>query len=233
MKSKVLIFVILAAGIVGVGLIRTVSKSRNQKKVPNNNQIQWHIQEAKNQGLKKVSIPAPTADYQGSGDSDIAKALSQYTVVVAEPTEFRTYDYTPNDLITWQKFRTLETLTDIRPPQCFECNSLSPPPDLLPLLAGEFLVPRQGGTIQRDGVELTQSEPSFPPFERGQKYLMLISLYPSGLALTAGGPVGVFRISENGKLAPLTDEPHQLRDGIKNKYKDSLDEVRIRIKKSL
>lgn len=230
MKLKVLVLIIVAVGIVGLGLMSTISKARRQKRVPQDNQIQWHIQEAKNQGRKQVTIQSPIADYLGSADYDIDKALSEYMVVVASPIESRTYEHSPNSLITWHKFTTVESLTNNRPPLCFECNSLLPPPDMLPLLAGEFLVPRAGGTIRKDGVELTEVEPTFPPFKKGQKYLMLISLYPSGVALTAGGPVGIFPVDDSGTLTPLTEEPHKLKEGIKRNFQGSLHQLRTKAK---
>lgn len=103
---------------------------------------------------------------------------------------------------------------------------------MLPVLADEFLVPRVGGTIEREGVELTQEEPSFPPFRQGQKYLMLISVYPSALAITAGGPNGVFLLDDNERLAPLSDEPHQIKEGMKNRFQSSLGQLKSRVKES-
>lgn len=232
MNFKFLALVVVAAGVLGIGLIHTAYKSRLQKLVPNKNQIQWHIQEAKNQGHRKVSIQAPVADYLGSADEDIGKALSEYTVVVAEQVESRTYEHTPDTLITWHKFKILEPLSDIRPPLCPGCISLSLPPDMFPLLSGEFLVPRAGGTIERDGIELTQVEPSFPPFKQRQKYLMLISLYPSAIAITAGGPIGVFRVDDDERLTALSEEPHQIKEGIKNRFQGSLRQVRMGVKES-
>ena len=197
MKLKLLALTALA-GVLAIGLVTTLSKS--QKMVPRENGIEWHIKEAKNQGIKKVSVPARTADYLGSADQDIQKALSTYTVVVAEPIESRTFQHTSNNLITWCKFRTLEAVSGVKTPPCLECNSLSAPTEMLPLFPGEFLVPRQGGTIERDGVEFSEVDESFPPFQAGQKYLMLLLLYPSGIALTAGGPVGVFQLGDNEKV---------------------------------
>jgi hypothetical protein len=214
MKFLVLALAVIAAGILGIGLIHTASKSRLQKQVPNNNQIGWHIQQAKIQGQRKVSIQSPVVEYLGSANEDVDKALSEYTVVVAEPVASRTYEHTGDTLITWYKFKILEPLTDIRPALCAECNSLSPPPDMLPVLAGEFLIPRQGGAIEQEGIELTQVDPAFPPFKQGQKYLMLISLYPTAVAFTAGGPIGVFRIDGGEKLSALTEEPHKIKEGI-------------------
>ena len=232
MKRKLVTLVVVVVGVAsGIGLIRTASKRQRSEREPSKNRIQWHVQQAKNEGRKKVELNAPLIEYLGSDESeDINHALAAYTVVVAQPIESRTYEKDGDRLTTWTKFKTVESLSGTRPPRCFHCNSLDAPADLIPLLAGEFLVPRSGGTVIKDGIEVTEKEKNYPFFDNSKNYLMLISLYPSGIALTAGGPIGVFSVDEAENVEPLTDEPHLLKRDFQDRFQSSLGKVRAKVK---
>jgi hypothetical protein len=181
-----------------------------------------------------VTINAPNIEYLGGDDSEeLDEAVSAYTVVIAKPIASRSYQQSGDNLITWTKFKIDESLTEIRPQRCFGCNSLDPPSDMLPLLSGEFLVPRRGGTLVQDGIQLTEVEKAFPLFTEGQKYLLLISLYPSGVALTAGGPLGVFTVDADEKITPINSEQHKFAESMKKKYQSSLRLLKKNVRKTL
>ncbi len=233
MKNKVIVLLLFALVILGVSLIRTASKAPPQKKmVPNKNRIAWYVEDAKSEGRKRATMSAGIGDYLGSADQDIDKAISQYTILVAEPIESKTYQGDSESLVTWYRFRTVESLTDTKLPPCLACNTLSVPQEMLPINADEFFVPRAGGTMEIDGIEVTEIEASFPAFERGQRYLMFLLVYPSGVALTAGGPLGVFRVVNHDTLRPLDKEPYGLKKEMETKLGSSLARLRLRARSS-
>jgi hypothetical protein len=230
MKIKLITLIIFTV-IFALGLTVASKIKPAQPQEPDNNRLDWHVQKAKKEGRTQVEIPAPIVEYLGTDDSENPKvALSAYTVVVAEPVATKTYEQNGNELISWTKFKTTEALSDLRPSRCPNCNSLVPPPEMLPVLEGEFLLPQVGGSIVKDGVRITEKRGNYPFYVNGQKYLMLVSIEPSGIAFTAGGPVGVFKLDEKENLIPLNDEPHSIKNEIKRTYQNSLKTLRLKSK---
>ena len=195
--------------------------------IPHKNRLSWRVEKAKKEGLNRIELEPPTIDYLGAEDSDLNSALQSCCVVVATPVEERVnvQSDTGNDLLTWNKFRTTEQLTPLRPPMCGDCNSYVPPKEMLPLQPGEFLIPKAGGEQTIDGVTVSEVDPGFPAFKSGLNYLLLISLYPNGVAFTLGGPTGVFSVDEGGHLSPVAARNHPLKDQMKSIYGSSLDHV--------
>jgi hypothetical protein len=74
-----------------------------------------------------------------------------------------------------------ETLSDAKYLPCPQCVPPSPPASVLPLLSGEFLLPKTGGTVKIDGVEVQQFVDDYPEYEINQKYVLLINLHDSVL----------------------------------------------------
>jgi hypothetical protein len=138
--------------------------------------------------------------------------------------------YSDADITTWNKFAIAETLSEAKALPCPGCVPPSPPATVLPLSPGEFLLPKTGGTVHIDGVEVQQSVDDYPEYEVNQKYVLLINLYPTGVARTIGGPVGVFKVLPNDKLAPLSASEHKIRKDFKDMYGNSLDQVRKHLK---
>ena len=175
-------------------------------------------------------MPAPLVEYLGgAGTISAEEAFSSSTVVVAHVTSKYT-TYRDADIITWNKFVIDETISEAQDLPCPGCVPLSPPANVLPLSPGEFLLPKTGGTVNIDGVEVQQSVDDYPEYELNQKYVLLINLYPSGVARTIGGPVGVFKVLPNDKLAPISESEHKIRKDFKDVYANSLDQVRKHLK---
>ena len=231
MKIKLIIIVLLVAAAAAVGIVRTASTIQ-QKQAPNKDSLKWYAKEAKNKGQKKVGVPAPLIEYLGdAGTISAEEAFSSSTVVVAHLVSKQS-TYTNNDIRTWNKFAIDETLSEAKDLPCPGCGLPSPPAILLPLLPGEFLLPKTGGTVNIDGVEVQQFVEDYPEYELNQKYVLLIFLYPSGVVRTFGGPVGVFKVLPNDKLAPISESEHKIRIDFKDLYGNSLDQVRKHLKTS-
>jgi hypothetical protein len=158
------------------------------------------------------------------------EAFASSTVVIAHLISRQSYPR-DDDIVTWNKFTIDEVLSEATELPCPGCAPQDPPSSLLPLQAGEFLIPKTGGTVNIDGIEVEQIDAAFPAYEPNQKYLLLINLYPSGTAQTVGGPVGVFKILQNDKVLPLRESEHRIRKDFKEKYGNSLAELRKHLKR--
>lgn len=225
MKIKLISLILLGAGMLAVGLSRSASTIQ-EKDAPYKDRLKWYAKEAKTQGRQKVTVPAPLAQYLGdAGTITFEEAVSSSTVVIAHLISKQSHPH-DDDIITWNKFAIDEVLSEAKELPCPGCLPREPPPSLLPLQSREFLISKIGGTVNIDGVEVAQIDDAFPDYEPDQKYLLLINLYPSGAARTIGGPVGVFRILKNNKVSPLRESEHRIRKDVKEKYDNSLEQLR-------
>jgi len=232
MKAKLITIVLLVAAAVAIGAVVRTASTTQQKRAPDKDSLKWYANEAKNKGQKKVGVPAPLVEYLGgAGLISAEEAFSSSTVVVAHLVSKQS-TYRNNDIRTWNKFAIDETLSEAKDLPCPGCVLPSPPATLLPLSPGEFLLPKTGGAVNIDGVEVQQFVEDYPEFELNQKYVLLLLLYPSGVARTFGGPVGVFKVLANDKLAPISESEHKIRKDFKDLYGNSLDQVRKHLKTS-
>jgi hypothetical protein len=224
--------VLLVAAAVAVGEVVRTRSTIQKERVPDKDRLKWYAKEAKNNGKKKVAVPAPLIEYLGdAGLISAEEAFSSSSVVVAHLISKQS-TCRNDDITTWNKFAIDETLSEAKELPCPGCVPPSPPATVLPLSPGEFLLPKTGGTVNIDGVEVQQSLQDYPEYEFNQKYVLLIMLYPSGVARTMGGPVGVFKVLPNDKLAPISESDHKIRKDFKDVYGNSLAQVREHLKPS-
>jgi len=229
MKTKLIIVILLVAAAAVIGVVRTAS-TLQKKPSPHKDYLKWSANEAKNKGQRRVRVPAPLIEYLGgAGTISAEEAFSDSTVVVAHLVS-KVSTYRDEDITTWNKFAIDETLSEAKHLTCPGCLPRSPPETVLPLSPGEFVLPKTGGTVDIDGVEVQQFVEDYPEFELNQKYLLLIALYPSGVARSFGGPVGVFKVLPNDKLAPISESEHKIRKDFKDVYGNSLAQVRKHLK---
>ena len=213
-----------------VGIIRSASTIQ-KKDVPNKDRLKWYAKEAKTEGRQKITVPAPIVEYLGdAGTITSEEAFSSSSVVIAHLISKQSYPQ-DNDIITWNKFAIDEVLSEAKELPCPGCLPGDPPSSLLPLQKGEFVISKTGGKVNIDGVEIEQIDRGFPDFEPNQQYLLLMNLYPSGAARTIGGPVGVFRILQNDKVLPVRESEHMIRKDFKEKYGNSLEQLREHLKR--
>jgi hypothetical protein len=229
MKIKLLTLVLLGVGVIFIGLIRTASTVQKQHP-PYKDRLKWYAKEAKTEGRKKITIPADVVEYLGSAGTITAEeAFSSASVVIAHLVAKESYprnDY----IITWNKFVIDEVLSEAKQLPCTKCGPTDPPSTFLPLQSGEFLTAKRGGRVMVEGVEIEQTDEAFPEFEFNQTYLLLVVLEPAGTAWTMGGPVGVFRLSDKDKVAPVRESEHKIHKDLKEKYGNSLALLRKRLK---
>ena len=229
MKIKLAALVLLGAGVISVGLIRT-SSTIQEKNAPYKDRLKWYAKEAKKEGRKEITIPADVVEYLGSAGTITAEeAFSSSSVVTAHLVAKESYprnDY----IITWHKFMIDEVLSEAKELPCTKCGPSDPPSTFLPLKSGEFLIAKGGGSVVIDDVKIEQTDQAFPEYEFKQTYLLLLVLQPTGTAWTMGGPIGVFRVIKNDKVEPVRESEHRIHKDFKETYGNSLERLRKHLK---
>ncbi len=236
MSTKHFLSFLVVLTVVGLGIGTVVLSKRKQQESerevpPARNQVSWYAEKSKAKGRTNVSLAVPPVEYGGSSfETDTDAALSYYSVVIARPeAEKVTVDEAGNSIVTWYKFKIIETLNQKDKPACPECIS-TPPQELTPVGPDEFLASRLGGELVVNGVTVSMKNPAFPPLEAGQNYLLYISKYPNGVADIGAGPDGVFRISDSGKIEPINRKAHPLKRDVLTRFRSSLSDLRSHIK---
>lgn len=232
MKNGLMLLAVCVLAILIFGTVGTLSRSgqdgnvRDELRALENAQdrgtIHWHVRRAKLMGKRRVVLRAPIAEYQDVRDFN--DAINSNGLIVAELIEKRSYLRSEIDIISWYKFRIVEMLsTSI--PKCGTCPFPSElvPAEMLPLNADEVLVPRAGGTVQSDGVEIAMVDPNFPEFNSLKRYLLFLRGGPNtNLAILRLGPAGVYVVEDTASLRPLGNLPHQLSGDMASRFGDSL-----------
>lgn len=216
------LLVVIVASIIGAHAFASTRNSNRQENAPKGNRLKWYADKAKRDGKQRVLVPGLIVEYAGSAANEIEETLTEYTVVRARLISQHTYQLDGDNLLTWYKFSVVENLTELRTPSCLSCLSLIPPLDIPIDNASEFLVPKNGGIVGIDGVEVRQFDPDFPDFQNHQEYLLLVLLYPNRVALTAGGPLGVFTIADGDRLTSFSNGSDKIKQGVQSKFGNSL-----------
>lgn len=219
-----------------VGLIRTASKNQHPvdpTTVPPEGKLKWFSKQAKAKGDEQVVIPARHVNYGGSAlSTTLDEALSYYTVVIAQPIQEKAYATNPDTIVTWYKFKVVDTLSQSSAAACAECTPLDPPQDLLPIQEDEFLLVKNGGILMIDGVRVNMLDSSFPPFESGKKYLLFISPHPSGVATIGIGPRAIFQTEDGEMLKSINDLSHPVKDVLRHQFGNSVGNFKKHLKAS-
>ena len=232
MRSKVIGLLVVGIALAFLGAARTSSRSQQNKLAEleaskDRGTMRWYAAVAKAKGQNRVVVPAPTTEYAG-GDIDFGldKALADYGVVRARPIGKITQLFSADEIVTWYKFKVVETIAEQPKSPGYPADSIAAPPtELLPLAEDEFVTARDGGKIRIDGVSVTMLNASFPSFKSNEEYVLLIYKYPSGNATTCGGPAGVFRVSD-GIIEPVTKQVHRIKDEMKSRFQKSVQEFK-------
>jgi len=188
MKVKLLVSVLCIGVLSLIGFKAASRNSQQPKEEPTRDRLKWSVGEAKRQGRQQVVISAPFIDYLGAENRDIEQAINDYSVVVAQPIEKKTYQVSDNDLRTWYRFVIVEALTPLKDTACPGFLAMSQPADIRPLESNEFLPPKHGGRLMLDGVKIIQTEPGFPEFENSQRYRLFLHCIEMVLACPRADP---------------------------------------------
>jgi hypothetical protein len=229
MRLKLLALVLITAAL-SILAVRTSSKLQQPVRIPEKDRLQWFARKAREEGKKQVVLPGPTIDYAGI-DMDLDQALRDYSVEVAEPIANKSYIANSDDVRTWYKFRILETLTRRNSAHCYTCPPVpNPPIELSTTNPEEFLISASGGTVILDGVAVTVDNRSIPPFENGKKYLLFLSLEPSGVAVLGTGPSSVFRLIDDDSMVAVNNDTWRIQAEISKRFNLKLSELKSHLR---
>lgn len=177
-------------------------------------------------GIQSININTMLWEYEGIGGID--DALSKYTVIVAHPLSSTSYAWSSEYQIigTWYKFAVTETLSQRPHIACETCNT-DPPAGLLPLSAGQLLIPKYGGSVVLNGVTINSVDADFPAYQASQNYLMFLDVdQTKGVGNLDGGGAAVFAVGANGVLTPVSSISSALAEDISLRYGNSLPALR-------
>ncbi len=160
---------------------------------------------------------------------EVNRLLADYTVATTQLIDKKTYLRDGYIGGTWNKFKILETFSQASPqPNYVDWEPI--PEELLPVKEDEVLIHTAGGTAVIDGVEVTQHDASLPAFEKGHKYLLVISLDPSTR-------IGSMRLGLYSTLPVNTDETldprnnqNYLQSFLRKHYQGSLQNLKGALK---
>jgi hypothetical protein len=131
-----------------------------------------------------------------------------------------------NLIRTWFKFKIIEHLHKSNR-KCTSCQStLNPPVEMPPPSDDEFLVLKDGGTVNLKGIRVTCYDSAFPDLSMSARYLFFISPNPGERNNAVSmGPFGVYEIDSNDEIEPLRKD-HPLSHDVKARLGDSMSRVR-------
>src|SRR5882672_9988635 len=149
--------------LLGVGITATLKAPQEYNK---DKSIASLAQRTKNQGKRQATVRGPIIDYAGT-NMGLDEALQNYSALIAEPIESKTYiGDSLDDIRTAYKFRIVETLSQKNAVFCNTCPQVNDVSGKLPPAHyDEFLLELSGGTVTVDGVEVTMTTGEIPKFE--------------------------------------------------------------------
>jgi hypothetical protein len=226
MLAVVAVFEITSKGGQGVSGLQEINKPETLREL---------AEAAKTNGEHQVTIQTPNIEY-GVAES-FNKALSHNSVVIAKPVEKKSYATESEDIITWYRFKVIETLFQNNNSNCKSCPPAPVPPgDLLPIAQDEIIIPKYGGTLTIDGVTINSVDPKFPDFVMNHDYLLFISVLQdsnSRVGALRMGPFGTYAINTDGRIEAVGISrriDHFLKHDIETTFGNSLDRVRRGLK---
>jgi len=231
-RIAVLLFALVGVALLAGGAFKAHlnSKQTIQDPAEKPGTIKEMARRARSMGQQQVVVPGLIIDYGGS-NIKLDEALAAYQVVIAEAIDERPVFDGESNIMTWYKFKPLEELSQNKT-VCSSCSTVArPPSELLPLKEGEFVLPRHGGSINIEGVQVTVQEGGkFPAFERGAKYLLILSADPSGAPTIPLGPNGIFRVTADGTLKPINNQEHPVKQEMQERFANSIGKLRSHLR---
>lgn len=204
--------------VVAVALSTTGNQQQKLREIensPDRGTLKWYAEVAKLKGESQITKPAPVGVVYVDNIKDLDTALRTYDVIIAELIENRTFIQNYESIVTYNKFRVVENLSQKELRRCSDCDIPdSIPAEMLPIQPDEILIATGGGSVSIDGVEVTA--PSEITFEPSKKYLVFLEVDKSGtLGRIIVGPGGVFKVNSDEKLVSITNREHPLKRFVK------------------
>lgn len=233
MAKLFLVILVLALSVLGImtlpSLNMTLPSLKKKQEPPQPNTLRWYVEKAKKEGKHKISMPPPMSDYAGADDPP-DEILANADVVIAQPIDSHTGIVGDSSIVTWYKFKVIETLSEGI--HCQRCPDRKPPDELLPVNEDEFILSRVSGTATIDGVEISVEHRKSPLYSKDKKYLLFLVKSPNGTPDLLVGPAAVFTVNPEGTLEPINDRPHRLKEVIKQRFNYSVEQLKQHVKKT-
>jgi hypothetical protein len=219
---------IIAAGsslglLVAAGLVGSASKNGRSQEITvpeKRGTFKQQLAGAKSRGEKKLQMSGLVVTYEHVKSLD--EVLSRYDLVVASPVEQRGYLNKDDGVESWYRFKILDTISRAASPPTLPFD---PPAEFSPVADDEVLIPKSGGTVQVEGVEVTLEEHGFPAFSLSEKYLLFLKTDRVKKVASADlGPSGALIISDDGSLKPVGGSP-SLKGEVEKRYGKSIKEI--------
>ena len=240
MRSKTkLSLALLTLILVGLGTIwlgrswfrgvPTMPAAEAQAQPPNPGSLRWYAQQATANGATNFQLMLSP---RSGRVSNLNQAISNYSVVVGQLITQESVWYDPPDSIyTWYKFSVTETLTTKPYTGCAQCTfAPAPPSDLLPLQAGQILLPLPGGSALIDNVIVETSIEDFGGLVPGEKYLLFLNLDTNQQGVVPIGTQGILHVNYDNTFSPVMmlaqGEFEPVSSGLATQYGNSLTQLR-------
>jgi hypothetical protein len=239
MRIKIAAFILVSLIVFAIGSAKVYLRSQEQtaeqiaelEKAEDRGSVKWYARLAKAKGQNRISKSAPESCY-ADDVKDLNDALRYSQMILAVPLEKQSLPYGETGVITWYKFKIVEKLSHkLKPCQCMP-EELVAPQEMFPLSANEILVPRTGGSVMVDGVEVTEDDLQFPQFALSTRYLLFLKMDDSGqIGILGMGPTGVFVEEEDDRLEPVSRKSNALSSDITTRFRSSIQLLRDRTSK--
>jgi hypothetical protein len=224
-----LLSVVLGLTLSTLGLISLPFLIKKQEPAQPNT-LRWHAEKALAEGKHQTSITPPSGDYVGA-DNTPEEILEYANIVVAQPVDSHTGTVGDSDIITWYKFKIVETLSEgIPSPRKYP--NLTLPDAILPVSEDEFIMSRHSGTMTVDGVEISVFNNKFPPYSKDKQYLFFLTKTGNKKASLLVGPAAVFTVSHDGTLEPASGRTHPFKEFITRRFDASLEKLKQHLKQA-
>jgi hypothetical protein len=240
MRVKFAVFILVSLVVFAIGSARVYLRSQEQtaqqiaelEKAEDRGSLKWYARLAKAKGQNRISMMARQGTY-GDEVKDLNDALRYYQMILAVPIEKQSRPFEDAGIRTWYKFKIVEKLShkQLKPCDCVPADLVAPE-EMFPLRADEILIPRAGGSVMVDGIEVTQDDVQYPQFALTTRYLLFLRTNDSGqIGLLGMGPAGVFVEQEDDRLEPLSRRPNALTSDIATRFRSSIQLLRDRTSK--
>jgi hypothetical protein len=182
--------------------------------------LRGRILDAKADGDSSVELSVLACGWEIGG---LREALARDTVVVAQLQGKETFK-DRYGLYTWYKFTIVETLSERPVPEHLGFLFRDQPADMFPVNQNEFLIRETNGSMEIDGVTVTQHS-NGAKYVGGRTYVLFLQLEPTKRIAVRSGtdPLGVFTVDEDGTLRAYIDRPFPLRDQMAKRFGNSLE----------
>ena len=232
MLTKLLAAVAVVVILFGLGasdLLNTRTQKKDIADWEEKRSLKSIARRMKAEGKRKGDIPGYHVDYPGM-DMTIDEAVKDFSVVVAHLVERKSYSSNSTGIRTWYRFQITDPISEKHAGFCPTCPQPPEiPEDFSHPGSDEIVLATGGGVLDVDGVELTMINDTLPQFENGNKYLLVLRITPSRVALLGAGPAGVLRVDETERLEPIEKGNWPIQSEIRQRFSGNLSRLKTHI----